>query len=994
MSSAVQISKRTVPPEAREAQSNKRQKQQEDNDVPDAASEVDETAAEAAPTESENESQILPNTHNRTHSERNKSDITRWSPHKSVRIAVRGKKWINAIQRLHTYGNDTGFFSEELKKQGHDSRAPMLPDERQRLMEDLDESSDASEPLGDEELDMEDHGSDSEDEEEQLEIDSDVMGNNFVPVDSPKDAATFLGINLGPSRVSPKSQVGLRVDQVQNVALMVKMAEGILKGCINANDYGTGKSIEALASIFFMAERRESDPDFRKHKATIILCPRQALRGWREIHAKYFNQLLNLHICSNSLPQGEHSQKIDPPTPSALDDFLGSLDPSDPQTSRTVIISTYREISSKEFLAERAKEYIREKELSLRSSTLKDLDIEALKVSQTPEFYDLNFNPAMIGTLIADEAHGIKHPASRKAQATYLLNADVNFLLTASPIGNKISDVRGLLFALYKSNTWQIEWPRRSDSTKFVRLEMVLKMFDENFDPFKDTGSGNYVPADASPEYKEALRNGQQLWRLNPQAYRWLGHHFGFGPEFSRRVLGSIFRIYLLRRGAHSIVRLPSGEASSISEIVGLPAVSIHNVQIKMTDDEKQKYYRPAEEWFQDIHDSSDQEKAGAARVIGSNEIPLAGFNNFFDTSLSQITADVGLADVQGIYPLSVGPASAEIQPNTDDLILANTDAGMSFYYNMTRLDGELVQPPPGRPDMIRHLSRHSPKGRWLLLKLEELRQKGKKTIIYCVHPLTQWYIEGLCTMAEFKFLSIRSKPKHGDQILAAVVDGFNNSSKRVDFLVSTVRVLGSGVDLHADCHNMIFFELPENIPTILSAIGRIRRVGQGSPQSVWILSLDGSYDDYTWYRLSRKYATSLLAFGVLGDELDDVARRVHSQLWGVWCSNLKSMSKLERAEARKRHRRAMPIREVMKLLAVGELVRRQMGMRNITSFVPWEFRPGNPGRPRLLELPDFAGENMEWNIRSGQLIIGHIVQAQGGQPSPNVDQLAKRFED
>ncbi|KAI3394598.1 hypothetical protein diail_2521 [Diaporthe ilicicola] len=974
MSSADQSSKRSVSPQAEEAQSSKRQKQQQDDGPSDAAPEAEQTDAEATSAASENK-------------------FGRNHPRKSVRVSGTHSKWMDSVQRLSTHGNNTGFFSEELKKKGHDSRETMLPDERRRLMKELEGLSDTSESSDVSGL----QSCDAEDEAQQAGVDSDsVHATKFcMPVDSPKDAATFLGINLEPSRVSPKSPLELRIDQVQNVALMVKTAEGMLKGLINANDYGTGKSIEALATVFFISERRESQPDFGAHKASIILCPRQALRGWQETHAKYFSSLLTLHICSDSLPKGQHSQKIDPPNPSALAEFLGSLNPSDPQTSRTVIISTYRELSNQEFLVEMEKENIREKELSLKGSTLKHEHIEALEVSQKPELYDLNFNPAMIGTLIADEAHVIKHPTSRRAQATYLLDAEINFLLTASPIGNKISDVRGLLFALYKSNTWQINWPRNAELARLKRLEMFLRMFDQDFDAFKDTGSGNYVPHNASPEYERALRTGLHLWRLNPHAYRWLGHHLGFGPEFSRRVLGSVFHICLLRRSGESIVELPSGESSTIFKVVGLPPVSVRTVQLQMTEHEEKQYYKPAEGWFEQIFDSSAKAEATtAARVINRNEIPLAGFNNFFDTSLSQITADIGLADVQGIYPLSTGPESATILPDFDDLIHADTDAGMSFYYNMTRLDGEPVQPPPGRADMIRHLTRQSPKIRWLLVKLEELRQKSEKTIIFCVHPLTQWFVEGVCAMAEFKFLSIRSKPKHGEQVAAAVIDEFNSPSKRFDFLLSTVRVLGNGVDLHADCHNMIMFELPENIPTIRSAIGRIRRVGQTSPQKVWIPSLDGSYDDYTWSRLSRKYALSLLAFGVLGDGLDRVARRLDSEVCSKWYIMDKSISSSARRLIRKRRRQAMPIREVTKLLAAGDLVRQELGARQNTSFVPWKFRPGNPHGHRLTELSGFDSKNMDWNTRTGRLIIGHIVQPRGSLPFANVGRLVQRLTD
>lgn len=980
MSSADQSLKRRASPDtAQEAQQNKRQKPQGDVELSDSFDSEpgnEEAVARVATTEPEEETEEVPGPTRAAQLELKELETAKKDAQK--RSAKRRSKWVDTMNKLSTYGNTTGFFSEELRNKGHNSRAAMLPVERQQLMEDLEGGIATSEPQRHNE----------EDEAQQPKLDLDSMGNFSAVVDSPEDAATFLGINLESPQISSNSQLQLRIDQVQNIALMVKKAEGILKGCVNANDYGTGKSIETLASIFFMAERRQACPTFSDHKATFILCDHQALRGWQEIHANYFSNLLTLYICSRSLPEGNHSRKIDPPEASVLDKFLGSLKPSDPQTSRTIILSTYGEISNRSFLAKRPEKYAREKELSLRGSKLTEEDMEALEVSQKPVLYDLNFNPAMIGTLIADEAHEIKHPKSKKAQAAYLLDADIHFLLTASPVANKISDFRGLLFALYKSNTWQINWPQNEG------LEDILEMYDESFDPFESTDSKSFVPPNASPEYKEALRNGHHLWRLNPHAYRWLGHQMDFGPEFSRRVLGSIFRLCLLRRGVVSTVALPSGGSSTISSLVGLPPIVTQTVNVKMTEHGQEDYYDFARRWFDFVFASgADNKAAGAARVINNNETPQAGFNKFYDTSLGHITSDLGLARVLGISPSSSGPPPDDIVPGAEDLIRRNTDAGMSFYYKMTRLDSDSVQPPASRPEMIRHFIRNSPKVQWLLVKLEQLRQKDEKAIIYCVHPLTQWYLEGVCAMADFNFLSLRSKPKHGDRVISAVIDEFNNPDKRVDFLLTTMRVAGSGVDLHADCHNMIIFELPDSIPIILNSIGRIRRVGQTIPQNVWILALDGSYDDFTMYRLSRKYATSLLALGVLGDGLDEVARRVDLQVSTLREANEQSMSSAEFKLACMRRRRDMPTREVTKLLAAGELVRRQLGARHITSFLPWEQRYGILLGTNREGLLNYAGNNMDSNTQIGQLILRQIAQPQGGQLFANMDQLARHLE-
>lgn len=880
-------------------------------------------------------------------------------------------EWQKLVDKFIIHGNDTGFFSDDLRKKGHNSRPQMLPQERRRLMEDLAENSHTSEP------------------ESHPHTGLDFLSEFSTAVDNPKDAAAFLGVNLQSLEISPESELRLRIDQVQNIAFMVKKAEGILKGCVNANDYGTGKTVEALASIFFLAQRRQDSAGFGEHKAALILCPHQSLRGWQEVHAKYFSGLLTLRICSNSLASGQHSQLIDPPSPSALDEFLGTLLPSDPQTSRTVILCTYKELSSTKFLTKRQAEDVREKELSLRGSKLTEEALEAFKVAQKPELFDLAFDPAMIGTLIADDAHEIKHPRSRKAQTAYLLDADIQFLLTANPVDNKVSDFRGLLFALYKPKEWQINWPMG------WKLPRVMRMFDDDFNPFKTNGSGSFVPHDASPDYIQALKNRQHLWRLNPHAYRWLAHQMKFSPEFSRRVLGSIYRLCLLRRGVMSVATMPSNGSPTISGILALPPVSIRTIEVNMGHEGFQ-YNHLANNGFHHIFQSGGPTSvAGAARVINGNETPMAAFNKAWDAFLSHITADLGLADLLTQPGSSYTPVPLSAFPTLNALLRNNTDSGMSFYYYMTRRQHDPIQPPGDRVSMIRHLVRRSPKLRWLLVKLEELKKRGEKAVVYCVRPLTKWLVEGVCSMAEFNFLSLKTKPEHGEETRAAVIADFINPEKRYDFLLSTMRVLGHGVDLHADCHNMIIFELPDSIPTMLSAIGRIRRVGQTNPQEVSILTMKDSYDDYTLYRQFRKHAISILAFGVLGERLDKLARRVNAQV---------ERDRYERIKARYRRyrlwfwrvvKRDMSVLDVVKLLAGGELVRRHLGAQYNRSYVPWRSRCTLLFTLQRMKLVDFAGANMASNTETGRLILHLVAQLPAtGPPLAGVGSLPERFKD
>lgn len=779
------------------------------------------------------------------------------------------------------------------------------------------------------------------------------VASSFAPVDNLHDSASLLNIDLSDMdniAISPSSTLRLRVDQVQNIAFMVKNAEGVLQGVVNSNPHGTGKTVEALASVFFLAQRRKALQNFDAHKATLILASHQALRGWQQIHAQFFSNLLTLYVCTKSSQDLGNSQKI-PLSAPELAATLDGMDSSDPNTSYSVILCTYDDFSSKEFLKIRKKNrVVGKKEFFVRKSPLVEEAHEALQVGQKPLLFDLNFKDGTlekIGTLIADEAHEIKDPRTRKAQATYLVDADFNLLITASPADNKISDFRGLLFLLFKFDKWRFQWPWGMEP------EEMLDMYAESFDPLEGKNIDDVVPGSPCPQYVEAMRRGQHLWRLNPHAYRWLGNKMRFNTEFSHVVLGALFRLVVLRRDPNSLVELPCGSKKAIRDIVSIPRTTIKTVELRMRAEEQDRFYGLANPWFVELFDKEREEKWTPSRVANTNEIPITSFNQTQNARLNYVTADFGLSEVFRLpgnffgSPDLLGP---------DFVLDAAKDAGMTFYYEMTRRSTDPSQPPTDRVAMIRHLVRRSPKLRWLLVTLDGLKQRREKVIIFCRHPRTQWLIEGLCAMAEFNFYSLNSTHQR-DNVRPKVIEDFNKSSKSVDFLLSTMELLGHGYDLSQDCHRMIFFELPDSIPQLLSAIGRIQRVGQTSEQEVDILTLAGSYDDYTLHRQYRKFASELWATGIF-----------HGCL-------------------------PLPTELKLQVLAAGELICRQLGSRVNRSFRLWSrrlfIRNGKTvWRYSIVPLETFAARNFNQDTLRGKSLIDEILAPRrpGNAPASSGD--------
>ncbi|KAI7778017.1 hypothetical protein LA080_002713 [Diaporthe eres] len=1025
-----QMLKRAASPEPQSTNQSKRQKplEQDDADGEVAAYDFSENNTEAQPEEAQpedaqpegaqpedaqpedaqsEEAQPGPSPGNETDRDGSgdpgeDSDDGNDPPRKKVDQRI---EWDKALDIFVQLGNETGYFTDYLRSEGHDDCPSMSPNERHGLMEEVQKSIYTAEPsktpseetrseetrsqetpsaetqsqetpsekTSSEETPSEQAPSEEtpfeENQPEFSSIEEDpipsercsapeaaqtFVASSFAPVDNLHDSASLLNIDLSDLdniAISPSSNLRLRVDQVQNIAFMVKNAEGILQGVVNSNSHGTGKTVEALASVFFLAQRRKAQHDFDAHKATLVLTSHQALRGWEQIHAQFFSNLLTLYVCTKSSQDLGNSRKI-PLSAPELAATLDGMDSCDPKTSCSVILCTYHEFSSNEFLKTRKKDQlVGKKEFSARNSQLVEEAHEALQVGQKPVLFDLNFKKGTldkIGTLIADEAHEIKDPRTRKAQATYLVDADFNLLITASPADNKISDFRGLLFLLFRSQDWRFNWPWG------LEPQEMLDMYSESFDPFEGKDIDKVVPESACPHFVEAMRRGQHLWRLNPHAYRWLGNKMKFNINFSHVVLGAIFRLVVLRRDPNSLVELQDGSKRAIRDIVGIPRTTVKTVELRMRAKQQECFYKLANPWFRQLFDTDRQEKWTPSRVDNINEIPITSFNQTQNARLNYVTADFGLSEVFRL------PGNSSEDPGIPDpnvVLDAAKDAGMTFYYKMTRRSTDPSQPPADRVSMIRHLIRRSPKLQWLLVTLDGMKQRKEKVVIFCRHPRTQWLIEGVCAMAEFNFYSLNNTHQK-DNVRPKVIADFNKPSKSVDFLLSTMELLGHGYDLSQDCHRMIIFELPNSIPQLLSAIGRIQRVGQTREQQVDILTLAGSYDDYTLHRQYRKFATELWAAGIF-----------HG------CLTLLPRSKLP-------------------ILAAGELIRRQLGSRVNRSVAIWDrsvFRINGKiiWKYNNIYLEDFAAREFRKDTLLGKSLIDEILASgrPGNAPASSGDE-------
>lgn len=99
-------------------------------------------------------------------------------------------------------------------------------------------------------------------------------------------------------------------------------------------------------------------------------------------------------------------------------------------------------------------------------------------------------------------------------------------------------------------------------------------------------------------------------------------------------------------------------------------------------------------------------------------------------------------------------------------------------------------------------------------------------------------------------------------------IQAFNNPNEDVGALITTFQLAGFGINLHGACHHGIIVEYPQNLSTILHAIGRLWRLGQSNSVRPDILYQRNSFDAYQISRMAQKHAPIVAAEGYIPSEI------------------------------------------------------------------------------------------------------------------------------
>ncbi|KAG4444508.1 hypothetical protein IFR05_000099 [Cadophora sp. M221] len=708
-----------------------------------------------------------------------------------------------------------------------------------------------------------------------------------------QDASKFLRID--PETFEIKG-AGIKPfpHQVIDGAWMRDMELGPIQGGILANPCGSGKTILILMLVHQVYLELKEKPDAH-HTATFIFCPATVVNVWYADYLKAFKHLLKVKLFygkRSTAVDGEHEERIVADDIAELDEFLQSLDTSDSETSRTIIITSYGTFQSRALReTESTRRIIQEQKVNQpddngdpneEDAPADNTDGEGINPVSEEVLRSLELllsNTGKIGRVICDECHLIKNPLTKAADAILRLQAPIWWGLSATPMINRPEDLRGYLIQIVGAPSMGLILPDKKKA--------VLRLYDLGFNP--STGSvpsngddnemdeedeeddsdgecrspiGNILPSnDGKPPTKKlfaGINAGMPTWILDPASFRRVGTVTKWTPAAARRCLRPILKLIQQKRDMD--VPIIDQNGNVIIPGNSIPKCRVRTIELKMFPTIEKSYSIKAEEYLMKM--ALPGEVSGRSKTTtkqpnadGSGMVNMASLRGLchliFDPSLHTLTKKKksgngthgGVKEVQTWYA-------------KDD------DHGASYKWLRTRSkDSSCVPPPSDRISMAEVHIHQSIKLRCALYFLNKwCRDEKHRVLVMLMFPMPQWDLETLLELLHFKALSLCSHHTAAER--EAILKMFNDPKEDWDVLLVGFRLGSVGMNFHGCCHKMLVLELPHNVNSMLQGIGRVHRLGQTEEQEAVIVTVDHTYDQDLQSQQAEKFIPQLAAEG------------------------------------------------------------------------------------------------------------------------------------
>ncbi|KAL2801512.1 P-loop containing nucleoside triphosphate hydrolase protein, partial [Aspergillus granulosus] len=381
------------------------------------------------------------------------------------------------------------------------------------------------------------------------------------------DACKVIGIDPTKLEVSPKDHplFRLKAHQVTGVMWMQQQEAGPIHGGILADDCGLGKTLQALTLIWSRAGRKRSETG--RWGPTLIIAPTTVIPVWiREATHRFGDDLtLKLFYWSSEHATDKTVKNL------TINDrdlilFLEKLDWKDPQTSRTIVLTSYETWSARTIV-----------------EAGKSTDPVAPEIEEAGEIQDRigtstsasrdksRWNSSVAGQflrVVLDEGHKAKNILSRVHQSIRLLNAKHVWVLTATPMLNQMIDLCGPLALLNNDG---------------INVEARRELADSGGDALR-------VYLDAEEKYK-ADPNTDLSYLLSPKLFAAIAHRHFLGALSGFHGLPLVLRQIALARSNGDPVD-PSTATGEDYERIGddIPPMTFETIDLKYSTIAQQEH--------------------------------------------------------------------------------------------------------------------------------------------------------------------------------------------------------------------------------------------------------------------------------------------------------------------------------------------------------------------------------------------------------------------
>ena len=651
--------------------------------------------------------------------------------------------------------------------------------------------------------------------------------------------------------------------QPLGIEWLIRMEASPLRASILGFDMGLGKTVVAIALVLMaptsltMSSRIDIVPNpsdgintsserylinllaRRAHKPTLILCPSSAITVWQDELLLRFSTIRAFFWYGR--PSSARASLRGYTIPETLRGLLENMlsFPDEPETERTIYLSSYATFRSRATLDVRTSGAAQGKsksqakspevhEAAFDESAISsrfllengDLDVgaiedEGMKKQDATKIRVSCRIPEVFKRAICDEAHLLKSPESIMHRAVKGLKAEYMLFMTGTPMINRSNDLLGFV---------ELMW--RPEFAVAGKEDIGFEDFEEAKDTLADQNQM------LNPDNISSF-----LHLLNPAFFADVAKGSNgnqLDPAVAQKFIPTILQIIQLRKTFADEVVMHDGQRRRIGQ--SIPPYRITTVELHMNAHQEAEYYPIHSRLAGMLGNRVDKEtNSERNRMDYHRRLVHATMNPILDVVAERCKAKGLKLWYEKEY-----------------------DNGLWRFIYRTKPKKWLPQWKT-REEIAEYLSSCSPKLQWAGgYATKIVHSCRRKLLIFTAWPLTLYLAELYFSIIGFYVLTVRSG--HSPMERRAAQAKFNDPSHPSEIMVTSINVSSASINLQQGCSDVLFLDVPGSHSTLLQAICRVFRIGQKRQVQAVVLSLDGTYDQVMQARAAGKYISQIAA--------------------------------------------------------------------------------------------------------------------------------------